>query len=197
MNNSDINAVLELNELLKSLKQRTSQISLTAVNAMLIARKDPGTYKGFTVVTTELRTFCDRLNRQAEKLLTLIYKIVDKISELKKLENTIRILELTQAEIKNSESVATGILQISQEQKKNHLMLNEQLNHLLGLLSLELEHTSKQCIQGDNLGILAKIESKAGVMNGVLNLVADQVIESVDNIQTTLKDVTRKLEQGS
>jgi len=192
----DIKSVLELNELLKSLTEKTSQISLTAVNAMLAARSKSAAYTSFSVVTTELREFCEQLNLQVEKVLILIIDVVHNMSEIEKLGNTIRVLTTTELQIEKANTSNFTIVSIKEDEILIYDKLHIQLKQLLKTLSKALLRISKHCMRGDNISVLIKVESKSGMDNSTLELISNEVATYVVQIQDSLKHAALKITQG-
>ena len=189
-NNNSVTGILELNETLKNLNHKTSQISLIALNAMLMARKENSTKNGFSVVTTELRKFCAHLGKRTELLSGYIFRIVIQMSELEKLQHNHRIILETCRLSQKVDQPNSHLLKMSEAQQERINEVNKLLAETKSELMTELERTIKQCISGESLGILAKVESQSSSNDNSLTLIACQVYDTVGEIQSSLKKAT-------
>lgn len=192
-NTNDISVILELNEELKELHKKTDQISMIALNAMLMARKNNKAEQGFAVVTTELRTFCSELSNRSKKLSSYIFRIVLQLSNQLKFQNYHRIIEKTQHLSCQSNINNPSLNRMIEQHKSQGNELQRSLDQIKQELLVELDRTIKRCEIGESLGVLAKVESQSGQGKGALRLVADQISKSMDEIQVTLKKATEEI----
>lgn len=190
--NNGVSAILELNEELKLLNRKTEQISMIALNAMLSARNSGVAPAAFTVVTTELRSYCTRLRENAELLSHYIFRMVFSLSQQRKHATKHRIFQrvsdLTAACGEEKENCP--VLRRINDENIRLLEVSQGIKHSL---LLTLTRAIKQSEVGETLGVLAKVEAQYGRADHSLTLIAKQVSEMVDEIQLTLKRALSEL----
>jgi len=187
---NNVTEVLELNESLKHLNRQAERISLIALNAMLMARKESCTQNGFSRVTTELRKFCSNLTVRTELLSGYIFRIVNQMSELEKQANNLRIISETALKSQKCSNTLGNPQVMLEVQQRLIDELTRELTDTKAELMVELNRTIKQSMSGENLGVLAKVESQKSSVGGALSLIADQVYDTVNEIQHSLKQAT-------
>ena len=155
---SDFVSVTHINEELKHITAHSRRIYLAALNAMLIARKISSNRSGFSSVTQELQSFSQKLDLLTSSVEKEIGILISneaqylKIRLLAKLGNK----TLNSAEINLTTLDRTELLsRLKLKQENADSQKNESRKNIL----LTLRNLEKHCDLGENLAILAKVES--------------------------------------
>jgi hypothetical protein len=100
----NLRLAVSINESLKQVIAISSQINIVAMNAILVAKRAGQQSAGFRVVAMELRLFSQKIEEMMAFLGDLIFHLVRRIAELRKLEKRLSLLGITMS--KNAESEA-------------------------------------------------------------------------------------------
>ena len=184
---NELKVIANINEEIKRIIDLAEDISLTATNAILVARQAGSNAVGFSVVARELRMFSDKIAKAMQELSQLIYQQVaitatkrnrlrsvikpNQASALNELAKTrlASACECSQSEIDEMESVISGIL---------------------NSLQIAMKRTVKQCASGMVIARSAGIESAhGGEMTLALHQVAQSVEDIVNNIAMRIKNL--------
>ncbi len=194
---SDINNIITVNESVKQVVGISRKVYLIALNAMFMARKTDGMASGFGSVTTELRGFSDRLERQMQSLAEGIYQLVQLLAQLLKQQRYRGYLEQT------SKNIDDPLLnqQFDEVLARHNSYLKQTADDFevqKSRVLCDLEKASKLCDMGDNLAVLAKIESVGtGSLSAALKQVSEQIELTVMDIHDVLgRAITSLGKQG-
>ena len=92
---SDLSKSVAINQGLKQVVDISRQINLVAMNAILVAKRAGAQSAGFKVVAMELRIFRQKMEESMDKLSLMIFQLVRRIADLRKLEKNLRSITAT------------------------------------------------------------------------------------------------------
>lgn len=183
--------VTKINETIKDIVRISRQVNLAALNAMFLSRKGGSRTVGFASVTTEMRKFSHGLDNQMQRLADSLNQLIYALSLCKKAEHTQALMHIALEQSRQflHDEVHLSI-NLRNEQKIMKIM------HLVDEASLsvfkELEKSSTICSVGENLAVLAKIESQSGgeYESGLMN-VANTIENIIEKINLNLQQAKR------
>lgn len=179
--------VIAVNELMKLIVITSRQVNLAALNAMLLSRKGGERTIGFATVTKELRKFTRSLEAQMQRLSASLNFLIYDLSNFKKNEHRFKLMRLA--------LLKTDIVQDLLSRQLLHQQLDiksEQLsigiNGAIDRVFVEIERSALTCSFGQNLAVLAKIESQnGGEYKQALMNVSNTIETIITSIDTNLK----------
>ncbi len=182
---NELKIIAEINEEIKRIIDLAEDISLTATNAILIARQAGSNAVGFSVVARELRMFSDKIATAMQELSQLIYQQVS-ITATKR--NRLRsVLKLNQASAHHELAQMRLAAACVRSQSEVDEMENV-ISGILNALQIAMKRTVKQCASGMVIARSAGIESAhGGEMTFALRQVAQSVESVVNNIAIRIK----------
>lgn len=188
---NELKVIAEINEEIKRIIDLAEDISLTATNAILVARQAGSNAVGFSVVARELRLFSDKITLAMQSLSELIYQQVV-ITATKR--NRLRsVFKLNQASTHNE--LAKMLLEAACAGCQSEV--NEMENtiaEILKALRIAMKRAVKQCASGMVIARSAEIESAhGGDMTIQLRQVAHSVEDVVHNITVRIKQLEIEL----
>lgn len=185
---NELKAIAEINEDIKSIVYAAENISLTATNAMLVARQAGINAVGFTVVARELRMFSEKMAMAMQELSQLIYRQVlvtankrNRLRSVTTLTRTASYGDLAQ-------------LRIASASARSQADVNEMerlIASTLRELQVAMKRTAKQCATGIVIARSAAIEAAHG---GAMTAVLRQIAQGVEGVVDTIAERVGKLE---
>jgi hypothetical protein len=185
---NELKAIAEINEEIKSIVYAAENISLTATNAMLVARQAGINAVGFSVVARELRMFSEKMTTVMQGLSGLIYRQV--VATAGKRHRTRNLVLLTQAG-SYGELAQTRIAPACKRSQADVDEMEQLLASLVRELQITMRRTGKQCATGVVIAHSAAIEAAHG---GVMTPVLRQIALGVENVVGNIAVRVRKLE---
>lgn len=184
--------VVRANAGIRAVIDMSRRVSLVAINAALVAKQAGTQARGFGVVSRELREFSARLEGQMQALDQLIAQSVMGLAEAAKEHRRVRHLRQAQAGSADCGSLERSMMrvdarlaEVSRVNASRWLDLGQRLRHIL-----------RQCGTGAALARAAKVEAVyGGAFAGALRQVAQEIEESVGDIQATLTQLNRETEK--
>ncbi|TXI93551.1 MAG: hypothetical protein E6Q34_05425 [Burkholderiaceae bacterium] len=185
---SDLALSVSINHGLKQVIDISHQINLVAMNAILVAKRAGQQSSGFKVVAMELRVFSQKMEEIMFRLGELIFQLVKRIADLRKLQ---RILSLLQSTIRKSEGAATQLSQSLQSKSAQYERLNELVNQEWERLQNEVKRSLNLCSSGAMLSHNARIEAAyGGTMLADMQQVAGRIEEIMNLTISYLKQLS-------
>lgn len=167
---SELQMIAKMNEDIKHVQRIAEDVSLIAVNAMLVARQAGDQAVGFGVVTRELRITSDRMAATMLGLSKLIYQLVVTTARGRSHARRRNILGITEKSSAQAAASIAAAWQKSQDDlsdsAKSILALTHELNGVVN-------RTAKQCASGIVITRSATIEAAyGGTMQPLLRQIA-------------------------
>jgi hypothetical protein len=193
---NELKAIVEINEEIKNIVYAAENISLTATNAMLVARQAGINAVGFNVVARELRIFSEKMATAMQELSKQIYRQV--MVTASKRHRSRSVVLLTQAG-SHGELAQTRIASACARSQADIDEMEQLIASMLRELQITMKRTAKQCSTGLVIARSAGIEAAhGGAMTPVLRQIAQGVEDVVDNITVRVKKLESRLtEAGS
>ena len=173
---NELKAIAEINEEIKSIVHAAESISLTATNAILVARRAVNNAVGFNVVARELRIFSEKMALTMQGLSELIYRQVSLSASKRHRMRKIALLVKASSigglpQQKIVMSYTQSLVDVSE--------LERLLKSLLRELQMTIRHTGKLCATGIVIARSASIEAAHG---GAMSLTLRQIAEGVESV---------------
>jgi methyl-accepting chemotaxis protein len=176
-----------INEEIKRIVAISAGINLTAVNAMLVAKRAGERSRGFGVVSGELRTFSRHLEENMGETTVLVSRLVLNVGRL--LNETRSQRQIDRA---GRMSARSGELLAAVLARKNEALARsrEKIGVLGNGLVRQAEAAMRLCQTGNALARSAKIEAVyGGDMAGTLRQVSNEVEERMTELLERLKSL--------
>ncbi|HEY8158830.1 MAG TPA: hypothetical protein VIF10_09015 [Methylobacter sp.] len=191
---NELKAIAEINQEIKSIVHAAGNISLTATNAILIARQAGINAVGFSVVARELRMFSEKIATAMQELSGLIYQQVvaiagkrHRLRSLDKLNTTGAYGGLAQTRI--APACARSQADVDE--------IEQFITSLMHGLQVMIKRIQKQCAGGLVIARSAGIEAAyGGAMVTVLRQIAQTVENVIDNIVMRVKSLELRLTEA-
>ena len=164
---------------------------MAALNAMLLSRKGGEKTIGFAAVTKELRKFTHSLETQMQRLSSSLNHLIYDLSKFKINEHRYKLMQ--QALLRsNSAQYEVGRQLLCQRLDTKSEQLSVDIGCALDRVIVEIEKSALTCSFGQNLAVLAKVESQSGgeyqqALMNVSNSI-ETIISSIDNHLKEAKD---------
>lgn len=193
-NTYNIDDIVVVNDSIRKIVTISRKVYIIALNAMFMARKTDGMASGFGSVTTELREFSDRLDGHMKGLSVGAYELLVQVAKQLKRSRDYRYFSRTRSEL--SMGINIDIVDDVLEYQASQL---EGIRHDFDVkrnqVRADLEKAKKLCDTGENLAVLAKIESVgAGGLSESLMQVAEQIGSTINEIQSVLREAISCIE---
>ncbi len=193
----NIHTVTLVNESVKEVIAISNKIYLIALNAMFLARQTDGQANAFGSVTTELRGFSDRLERQMRNLSEGIHELVGAVAEEAKDRRKYGLMLRVQKSLKGN-PYCILVDRIIEEEQAHSKKVREYVKKQKKKVLLSLGKESKICHIGETLAVLAKMEAiGAGSSSNALRQIADKVDQTVNEIHEVLRRAITELDGGN
>lgn len=188
---NELRAIVEINEEIKSIVYAAENISLTAINAMLVAKQAGENAVGFNVVARELRMFSEKMAIAMQGLSRLIYRQVEFTASKQRRLRSVALLKRTGTYGKLARaSIAPAYMRSQAEVDE----MGRLIAGMLRELQITMRRTAKQCSTGLVIARSAGIEAAyGGAMSPVLRQIAQGVEEVVGNIDARVKKLESRL----
>ncbi len=191
---NELKAIAEINEEIKSIVYAAENISLTATNAMLVARQAGINAVGFSVVARELRMFSEKMATAMQGLSELIYRQV--LITAGRRHRSRSVVLLTKAG-SYGELAQTRIAPACARSQADVDEMERLIAGMLRDLQIAMKRTAKQCATGLVIARSAGIEAAhGGAMTPVLRQIAYGVEEVVVNIAARVKKLESRLKEA-
>ena len=182
---NELKAIAEINEEIKGIVYAAENISLTATNAILVARQAGINAVGFSVVARELRMFSENMAMAMQGLLGLIYRQVVATASKRRRAHSANLL--TQAGT-YGELAQTRIAPACARSQADVNKVEQLIASLVRELQVTMKRIEKQCATGLVIARSAGIEAAHGrSLAEVLRQIALVVTEVTDNIVVRVK----------
>lgn len=187
----NLSQAVSINESLKRVIEISSQINVVAMNAILIAKRAGPQSAGFRVVAMELRLFSNKIEEMMGFLGGLIFQLVHRIAELRKLEKRLSLLSNTMS--KNGEAkekLNASFLQRQTVYSEKHTIAQADWERL----ELEVHRSFALCSAGAMLSHNGRIEAAyGGTMLADMQQVAGRIEDIMAQTISTLKQLNTTL----
>ncbi|WMW80734.1 methyl-accepting chemotaxis protein [Undibacterium cyanobacteriorum] len=191
---SDLALSVSINHGLKQVIDISHQINLVAMNAILVAKRAGQQSSGFKVVAMELRVFSQKMEEMMSRLGEMIFHLVKRIADLRKLQRNLNLLGTTI----NKSDAAAGQLEHSFQAKREQVeKLNELVNQEWQKLEGEVKRSLNLCSSGAMLSHNARIEAAyGGTMLADMQQVAGRIEEIMNLTISYLKQLTNTMKNA-
>lgn len=182
---NELKAIAETNEEIKGIVYAAENISLTATNAILVARQAGINAVGFSVVARELRMFSENMAMAMQGLSGLIYRQVVATASKRRRAHSVNLL--TQAGT-YGELAQTRIAPACVRSQADVDEMERRIEDMSHELQVSMKRIEKQCATGLVIARSAGIEAAHGrSLAEVLRQIALVVTEVTDNIVVRVK----------
>jgi len=177
---NELKAIAAINEEIKSIVYATENISLTATNAMLVARQAGINAVGFSVVARELRTFSEKMATDMQSLSGLIDWQVEVSAGKYHSE-------------RNKDFSAPACVDAQADRDEIEQLIVSQVCEL----QIRVMRTAKQCATGLLIAESVDMEtSPGGTMTLELRRITQEVEERVGNIALRVRRLESRLAEA-
>ena len=191
---NELKAIVEITEEIKNIVYAAENISLTAINAMLVARQAGNNAVGFNVVARELRMFSEKTTVAMQGLSKLIYQQVTITASKQNRSRNVAFLTQTRA---YGELAQTRIAPACVRSQADVDEMERLIADMRRELQITIRRTAKQCATGLVIARSAAIEAAyAGIMTPVLRQIAQGVEDVVGNIAERVKKLESRLAEA-
>jgi hypothetical protein len=192
---NELKAIAEINEEIKSIVHAAQNVSLTATNAMLVARQAGVNAVGFSVVARELRLFSEKMAAAMDELSKLVYRKVLLTASKSHRARNMALLGQAGAYGQLANARIGAAYACSQADVRDMEQLNADM---MRELRTTVKRTAKQCATGLVIARSAGIEAAhGGAMTKVLRQIAQDVEnEVVDHIAGRIKKLEARLTEA-
>ncbi|MFU8788848.1 MAG: hypothetical protein ACNA7G_07445 [Methylobacter sp.] len=185
---NELKAIVEINEEIKSIVYAAENISLTATNAMLVARQAGANAVGFSVVARELRMFSETMAAAMLGLSKLIYRQVVLTASKRHRSRSVILLTLAGT---YSDLAQTRIAPACARSQADVFEIERLISEMRRELQITIRRTAKQCATGLVIARSAGIEAAHG---GTMAPVLRQIAQGVEEVVGTIAERVKKLE---
>lgn len=191
---NELKAIAEINEEIKCIVCAAENISLTATNAVLVARQAGINAIGFSVVARELRVFSENTALAMHGLSGLIYRQVVASAAKRHRKRSLSLLAKTAAYGELTQTRLSPACMRSQAQLDE---LEQLIANLLHELLIAIRRTGKQCATGLVISRSAEIEAAyGGVLAQSLRQVAQDAEEVITHIAVRVRNLESRLAEA-
>lgn len=189
---SELETVAVIQEEIKCIVVMAESVSLTAINALILAKRAGASSVGFSVVARELRGFAEKLGQIMVALSSRIYGLVGAAaSKMQRVRKMDKLCAACKGGVAAQRQIADACNR-SRGELRAHV---EQLGVLQGSVSVALVRAEKQSVMGIAVGRAARIEAAyGGVHQPVLSQIAGNVEETVAGILARLRRLKTMLD---
>lgn len=187
----DFHAVVLLNQEIRKIVGIAGGVYLSAMNAMLIAKRAGDSARGFSVVSRELQRFSNRLQDAMHLLNTRIFRLLMQVAELKKRE---RMHGHHIRAARAGERARDHLGRLLADQEAEIGQAGAEIGEAVSRLMTEIERAGTLCEMSIALSRAAKIEAVYGGERATaLRQVAEGVETTIAEIIITLKGLNERL----
>lgn len=167
---SELMLISQVNEEIKQVQHIAQDLSLIAINAMLVARQAGDRAVGFGVVARELRLTSDRMAETMQGLSGLMYQLVHATAHGRNLERRMRGLCAAQeCNTQSAAAIAPACRAGQRDRSDGGVKVRALAQTILGVVT----RTDKQCAGGMVIARSAVIEAVyGGAMQPLLHQIA-------------------------
>lgn len=182
---SELGSVAEVQEEIKVIVAMAESVSLTATNALLVAKRAGKSSVGFSVVARELRRFAENLGSAMSALSLRIYGLVGAVaSKMQRVRQMGKLCAACTGGAQGQRWIAEACGR-SRGDLEAHV---ERLGVLERAVSAALAQAEKQCVMGMAVGRAARIEAAyGGAHEAVLRQISAEVEESISGILSRIR----------
>ena len=185
---SDLSKSVAINQGLKQVVDISHQINLVAMNAILVAKRAGAQSAGFKVVAMELRIFSQKMEESMDKLSLMIFQLVRRIADLRKLEKNLRSITTTMQ--KNANGAHKFEYAYTHKQSA-YQKLKDATDLEWHTLEKEIRRSLNLCSSGAMLSHNARIEAAyGGSMLADMQQVAGRIEDIMNQAIFHLKQLT-------
>lgn len=189
---SELQTISRMNEDIKHVQRIAEDISLIAVNAMLVARQAGDRAVGFGVVTRELRITSDRMAATMLGLSSLIYQLVVTTARGRSLARRRDTLGMTG---KGSAQAGISIAAARQKSQNDEGDCAQSIKALIYELHGVVNRTGKQCASGMVITRSATVEAAyGGTMQPLLRQIAVSFEASIGELTAHIHGLQNQLQ---
>jgi methyl-accepting chemotaxis protein len=183
----NLNLAVSINESLKRVISISSQINIVAMNAILVAKRAGQQSAGFRVVAMELRLFSQKIEEMMAFLGNLIFEIVRRVAELRKMEKRLNLLGATMSKNDASQTRLASSYQIRQSAyTEKYAKAQEDWERL----EKEIGRSFSLCSAGAMLSHNGRIEAAyGGTMLADMQQVANRIEDILGQTIATIKQL--------
>jgi hypothetical protein len=185
---SDLYLSVAINQGLRQVTEISHQINLVAMNAILVAKRAGEQSSGFRVVAMELRIFSQKMEDMMSQLEVMIFSLVRRIADLRKLEKNLRAIKATMTRGARAAEQFQGSFEIK---NAAYLQLKEATDQQWFKLQKEMRRSLNLCSSGAMLSHNARIEAAyGGTMLADMQQVAGRIEDIMNQAIFELKHLT-------
>ncbi len=191
---SDLALSVSINHGLKQVIEISHQINLVAMNAILVAKRAGQQSSGFKVVAMELRVFSQKMEEMMARLGEMIFRLVKRIADLRKLQKNLSLLAMTMKKSSRSaqQLQASHALKLTQFEQLQVAVDQEWQG-----LETEVKRSLNLCSSGAMLSHNARIEAAyGGTMLADMQQVAGRIEEIMSLTISYLKQLTTTMKNA-
>lgn len=180
-----------INEEIKHIIEISSKINLSAINAMLVARRAGDKSLGYSVVSFDLRKFSQQLDLNMNDIRHIIADLIQTVATLlgKYRDHSLLIRTADRSEL-SRKNIAKSLLAKDKDVIDTKNIISAQSD----ILRNKLDASLKLCHKGASLARSAKIESAyGGNMSRVLTQVSQEVEDRMSELLRVLRIINTKL----
>ncbi len=191
---SDLALSVSINHGLKQVIEISHQINLVAMNAILVAKRAGQQSSGFKVVAMELRVFSQKMEEMMARLGEMIFRLVKRIADLRKLQKNLSLLGTT---MKKSPRAAEQLHASHSLKSDQFQQLQEAVEQEWQSLESEVKRSLNLCSSGAMLSHNARIEAAyGGTMLADMQQVAGRIEEIMNLTISYLKQLTTTMKNA-
>jgi hypothetical protein len=185
---SDLYLSVAINQGLRQVTEISHQINLVAMNAILVAKRAGEQSSGFRVVAMELRIFSQKMEDMMSQLEVMIFSLVRRIADLRKLEKNLRAIKATMT---RGARAAEQFQESFEIKNAAYLQLKEATDQQWFKLQKEMRRSLNLCSSGAMLSHNARIEAAyGGTMLADMQQVAGRIEDIMNQAIFELKHLT-------
>lgn len=190
----DFQKVLSVNEKIKEVLRISGTLNMSAINAMLVAKRAGSQAKGFGVVSSELRLFSRKLVETVELLNRETAQLVSKVADLQKLDRMHHLMATALAHAQKNDDLLKNVLRLQESHRHSTVLLIEEEKRKF---RNSLNRANKLCDIGYSLARNAKVEAAyGGEMTKTLWQLAEGVEAVIAPLAPMLKSLRSDMDRG-
>ena len=170
MTDVTLKEISEINKRMHAVLEESRRLYRVSLNAMFASHNIEHGVEGFIEVTSLLRDFSSRLDKQVKVLAGLVTESIFGVAILLKLNKRLVLIEKAFTNIKQRHKVLTI--------ERDHQLYAEKSENMIRKIAVEVERSLMLVGVGENLAVLAKVEA-SGVpveINDLTTIINDMEI---------------------
>lgn len=175
--------ISDINNIIRDNSSLAKSLRVTALNAMLRARRATGKSAGFARVTAELRTFSGDLNKTMNDILTQNNALIRHIAILTATQHQTNIMEKALSSSQLKSATTQYILERTLNNQHN---ISKQVKYTQQKFAQLIKRLNAVCKRGESLAVLTTVETQ-GVTSNSNDLIhiSVHITKTVEALATT------------